>query len=145
MDYVRCQELNMDNHEDQKKFSQPSWLILVVATVVWFGLIVYFANEPGCLSLSRCDTDDFILFGIIAVGLLVPAGIAAFVIEKLLSGFFDVTALEASPKFKMLGIYLQVAFFAIVIAIIILTSIHSFNVSEKEREDDMTINRYGKD
>lgn len=135
----------MDDHEDQKTFPQPSWLILVVAAAVWFGLIAYFANEPGCLTRSRCDTDDFILFGIIAVGLLVPAGIAAFVIEGLLSGFFDVNALEASPKFKMFGIYLKVAFFAIVIAIIILTSIHSFNVSEKEREDDMTINRYGND
>jgi hypothetical protein len=105
----------MDNREDQKKFPQPSWFILVVAAAAWFGLIVYFANGPRCLALSRCDTDDFILFGIIAVGLLVPAGIAAFVIEKLLSGFFDVNAL------------------------------HSFNVSEKEREDDMAINRYGKD
>lgn len=113
--------------------------------MIWFGLIVYFANEAGCLAPRRCDTDDFVLFGIIAVGLLVPAGIAAFVIEKLLSSFFDVNALGTSPRFKFLGIYLQIAFFAIVIAIIIVTSIYSFNVSEKEREDDMMINRYGND
>lgn len=135
----------MYENDGQEKTSQPSLFILVVAAAIWLGLIVYFANETRCLTLSQCDSGDFISFGIIAVGFLVPAGFAAFVIEKLLSGFFDVNALGTSPKFKMFGIYLKAVFFFIVLVIIILTSIHSFYVSEKEREDDMSINRYGND
>jgi hypothetical protein len=100
MDYIGRQELNIDDHEGQKKFPQPSWLIFVVAAAAWFGLIVYFANEARCLALYRCDTDDFILFGIIAVGLLAPAGIAAFVIENFYQAFLMSTHLEPPPNSK---------------------------------------------
>lgn len=33
----------------------------------------------------------------------------------------------------------------VIVALFVISGIHSFNVSEQEREDDMSINRYGEE
>ena len=43
----------------------------------------------------------------------------------------------------MIRIYFEVAFGFLIIVVLIVSGIHSFNVSEAEREDDISLNPYG--
>lgn len=45
----------------------------------------------------------------------------------------------------MIRIYLELALMTAVGCVIVIMGVHSFSVSEGVRDDDMSINRYGKD
>ena len=59
---------------------------LIAGIIAWFLIIALTADAYACIdSVKGCKGDDFILSNVIAIGMLAPAGLIAYVVSGLLS------------------------------------------------------------
>lgn len=46
---------------------------MLAGVIVWIGLILFGLSRSTCAKRSLCDGGDLFLFGVVAIGALVPA------------------------------------------------------------------------
>lgn len=63
------------------KITGKGWIAGIIS---WLAIILYATTRMACLKTKTCDGDDLFIFAIISVGMLVPAGIVAFLVSEIL-------------------------------------------------------------
>ena len=62
------------------KITGKGW---IAGIITWLAIIWYATTQMACLKTKTCDGEDLFLFAIISVGLLVPAGLVAFIVSEI--------------------------------------------------------------
>jgi uncharacterized integral membrane protein len=127
----------MEDGDEQRKRRQISWPALLVGAIIWFSIVIYISGQGSCVAHSRCGRDDLIVSSVLGVGYLGPAALVTY-IASLYVGNFGSRSFKTIATIKLIGGIL-------ILILMVISSIHSFNVSEKDREDDISINRFRED
>jgi len=56
---------------------------MVAGIITWLIIIWYSTTRMACLKTKTCDGDDLLLFAVLSVGMLVPAGFVAFLVSEI--------------------------------------------------------------